>query len=230
MADDQRGGPLLFEAVEDLPPAILKEVEERCRDTDWCRSGMIGPDESLIEIVKRDRQTLARLGVTQGKVANVLDHIAGLLKGSWPENQIDFKIGDRSFRGFEVSWMGSQTSPFFHTHDHGVERGSSDFFVVDALTGKRFTFPMLAPALIRRWCFFEGKAEPRGKKLEVCHGWSISSYRVDPEEVVRFFGISEETVLEKLPEHDASADVLFARYPPAFLYTADGLSGIRYST
>lgn len=51
-------------------------MEARCKkDKDFCRTGMLAPDESLLLVLERDEATLQDLHVSRQQIAHVLETV-----------------------------------------------------------------------------------------------------------------------------------------------------------
>jgi len=179
----------------DLSDDYLAMVEGKCKNSEFSNCCMIGPNESLREILEKDEMTLAKLNITRQQIADVLEsvHVA------WQYSK-DFEmdhtvlypekfIKNRKYLVQEIVYLGSQYSPFQHPNDtnyYGYKSGDRNISIIRMSDQKRFDFGHLLIHMIRYNGFFEGQTN----MTQSCyHG--ISGFRIDPEEVIDFFGIQE---------------------------------------
>jgi len=183
---------------EELDEWTLSKVEDRCRPGSWSAGGFLSHKDKLLEVVERDSETLARLGITHDQVADRLESICGQAwriesvlysRGEHPEHHKNLTrpwiYVERKFGVRDTAWMGLQTCPFkTRTEECGnTSRASVDVHLKNRdLGNERIDFPGLIIHLIRDHHFFEGNTH----------------YRLDPEEAVR--------VLELEPGVDYSPD------------------------
>ncbi len=169
-------------------------VEEQMRPGNSSIAGFLGRDESLLDVLRTDAATLRDYGVTHEEVAELLSQI---VSGMTEDYQV--QVGDDEFDVRVTVYRGSQECPFFKHGDDGKRvhlqpidmrldighRGSKDYTVTNVRTGQSLNFGGLLIHLIRVHKFFEGKG---------------TSYRLPPEDVIRFFGMEREarsaTVIE----------------------------------
>ncbi|MBI4151566.1 hypothetical protein HY496_01235 [Candidatus Woesearchaeota archaeon] len=123
-------------------------------------AGFLGQNESLREVIHEDAETLRKLGLTHGQVADKLEYLV-----TNPRDSHGFKVGERTYRGCQEDPFqdGRNSSPY----------SNADFTVKNS-AGETISFPGLIIKLIRDYQFFEGKG---------------TSYRLDPQEAVRVLQI-----------------------------------------
>lgn len=181
------------------------ELEQRLRPCGHFERGLLGTDESLDDVLARDAETVTRLGVSHEDLADRLGELMKKALEMWrspvppekldevlarrtdfpnlnrpetiphfdlhslPEVHLGFLIGHLQI--FLVNYKGWQYCPW------GCNATtSSDFMIVNRVSGQSVTAPELMPHLIRTHRFFGGLRSP---------------YRADPEQLTR--------VLERVP-------------------------------
>ena len=197
----------------------LEDVEERCKDATFCSTGMIGPNERLVRILVQDEETLKTLLITRHQIADVLQTIDHLATEEYVRtsgnNGKPVTILDGRYQVQFAFHNGSQRSPFQHPSDKrdlGCEFGDRNLLVTRLSDGEdatirsdeeekkepsiqerqvtprqpqTFAFSSLLIPMIRYNGFFEGKEIGSGS-----YGSDgITSFRIDPLEVVTFFKI-----------------------------------------
>lgn len=188
----------------DLTPEQLTWVENRCRPGPGpdrvCSAGMLAPDETLRDVLEQDEATLERLGITRFQIADVLEAALESAKERWstrPDTGT-LTLGDTKYRIESTQYMGCQESPFDLPHQTCHLPHSHRNVTVYNAEDEVFHFGGLLPHLIRQHGFFEGNAHTTTYKFD-----GITSFRVDPEECVRFFDIQ--------PGHDYRSDLARAK-------------------
>jgi hypothetical protein len=142
----------------------------------FSQGGFLGPGERLDEVLARDRQTLAELGLSHAELASPLD---GLLDVAESTNRHRARIGDLEARielttGFQICPWAPDPHHAQCTAGGGVRHASVTWQIRNRRTGSRLAGPGLIVHLIRDHGFFEGRGSP---------------YRVDPEELARLLGL-----------------------------------------
>jgi hypothetical protein len=175
------------------------ELERRLRPAGYFERGLLGAYESLDEVLARDAETLTRLGVSYDDLADRLGELMKKALEMWrrpvppeqfeevlarrtdfpnlnrpetiphfdlhnlPDIHLGFLIGH--LQVFLVNYKGWQYCPW------GCNATtSSDFMIVNRVTGQSVTAPELMPHLIRTHHFFGGLRSP---------------YRTNPEQLAR---------------------------------------------
>lgn len=130
----------------------------------WYDSIFLGPDESLLDVLATDNDTVLGLGLTHQQLADFLD-LFRIYRN--PEGRLEFN--GKTYQDERVGWPGGAMSPFqdgiYTNIDHHLTR------IED---GAQFRFSGLLPELIRRYGFYEGHR---------------TAYRVDPRELAEFAGL-----------------------------------------
>jgi hypothetical protein len=160
--------------------------------------GFLGNDESLLEVLAADNQTIVEeLGLTHQELARHLHAIAAL--GSWLRHcgkegeefvylGSKFKVSLRSFKGY-------QYSPF-----HDGTKTDTDMEIENVATGKKLSCSLLVPYMIERYGFYEGKG---------------TRYRVDPREIIEVL----DFLKAKIKTQQSADKLLSYGYSPAALKT-----------
>ena len=126
--------------------------------------GFLGSGESLADVLKSDDETVRRLGLTHGQIADRIEYFIKAV-GEYPpfKGQLvdgNFEVKGNAYRGCqECPWNDGQSS-----------YSNSDWEIVNQRLVETLSFLGLIVHLIRDHQFYEGKG---------------SSYRVDPENAAR---------------------------------------------
>ncbi len=154
-------GRTIAELEEDMRPGAKSDVGSR--------SGFLGPDEKLLEVLAMDNKTVVEeWGLTHQALARHL-HAMGSI-GYW---QLKHKKDEREFlyqgRRFKVKLniaLGTQLSPF-----RDGTKSNANATVSNLDNGNKLTYGLLVPYMIERYGFYEGKGTPYklepAKALEV---------------------------------------------------------------
>lgn len=140
------------------------------------QAGFLGENERLKEVLARDGQAIANLGVTYEELAGQLDILIRTAEAT-PRHAArigHFKVKVTLYPGFQMCpW-----SPDIHhgqcTAGGGVQYGSLDWNIRNQRTGQEIRGPGLIVHLIRDHHFFEGFESP---------------YRVSPTELTRLLAL-----------------------------------------
>ena len=165
-------GPMpLF--ITDLANTTIARIEHRMRQGQASESGFLAPDESLVEVIRRDEGTLADLGLVAEQVAERLSNILDAARAFYeqrhhvPPGGIPVAPHYRVF-GFDIIVKGIQACPFeddegrrCQGHRASIRAGAQDYVVINDATNTTLGFPYLALHLIRDHHFFEGSVECR---------------------------------------------------------------------
>lgn len=180
-----------------LPDLYLEDVERRCRDSYFAGSLMLGPrDKPLKQVLVDDEKALREMNVTRTQIADVLDTVMELHKlEEYKQLNVWKKDVDKNglfimHERFHVSterFFGSQRSPFQHPQDSRHFLASDNFLLTRSSDNRKFSFGRLLASMIRYNGFFEG--QDIGKS---CYSKILTSFRVDPREVVDFFQIQPQ--------------------------------------
>lgn len=182
-------------AVADYVGAPIADLHARLRPGRSSFSGFLSPEERLGEVVWQDARTLRELGVSRRVLA---ERLAAAIEDAYrrrvelwqkPGASLQERVGPGRPGGAPIEvtidadapltlhvwrrgYLGSQSNPF---HTLEVESTSSDFIIANPSRGAEEVLQgsALAPALIRRFCFFEGQVP----------------YRIDPARAARVLGL-----------------------------------------
>jgi hypothetical protein len=154
----------------------IEELERRMRPGELSQVGFLGPDERLEDVLDRDRQTLAELGLTPAELAAPLD---ALLDAAESSGRRRARLGDHDVQ-IELT-TGFQICPWAPDPHHGqcsagggARHASITWQIRNRRTGERLRGPGLIVHLIRDHGFFEGRGSP---------------FRVEPEDLARLLGL-----------------------------------------
>jgi hypothetical protein len=179
----------------------IEQLENKMRPGRSSNGGFLGVNESLLDVITKDEHTLRKYGVTHEIISGSIEKIwntavnekqklatvgrferetdfpqlhkpetiPSFTLKNLPDTAKGFIVG--RFQVFIVQYRGFQICPWSCN-----VFGSSDFMVLNRITGETFTAPELIVHLIREHQFFEG---------------FLSPYRVDPERVIRTLEIPQ---------------------------------------
>jgi len=184
----------------DLSEDYLNKVEQKCKNPKFSSCCMLGPNESLKTVLKKDEMTLQKRGITRQQIADVLEslHVAYTYSNDFVSDQDtqNFErskfIQNQKYIVRETTYMGSQYSPFQHPNDkryYGYQSGDRNIYVIRTSDQAQFNFGHLLIHMIRHNGFFEGQTNMSGS----CYKGMNSGFRINPEEVIDFFGIQPKT-------------------------------------
>ena len=147
--------------TNDEPPTDA-EVEARMRPGAFSRTGFLGPNERLQEVIAADTETLRNLNLTYAEIASKLDALIAAAEAS-PDHQarleaLDCRIKVR--QGFQICPWASDPHRAQCSAGLGVRHASVDWQVTNRNTGEEMTGPGLVVHLIRDHHFFEGPMSP----------------------------------------------------------------------
>lgn len=169
-----KNATVLIETLEEINGRTIAELERDMRPGAPVKAGsdkgFLGAEERLLDVLIADNETVVkRLKLTHQTVATHLLAVAAIgekLKGTpFLYHGRPFKVTVRRFRGF-------QFSPFQDDTETNAEAT-----VENLDSGHKLEYSLLAPQMIERYGFYEGKGTP---------------YRVDPERVVEVFDFLSE--------------------------------------
>jgi hypothetical protein len=150
----------------------MTDLEAKMRPGAKSQKGFLGPRESLDSILREDRATLARLGLSYDAIADALEKVLLLAMDRYWEHEEGFAVGNLLIR-LDV-FRGFQDCPWECQQSVCGALGHIEFAVTDTRTRESIAGPGLIIHLIRDHQFFEGKESP---------------YRVDPEKLARVLGL-----------------------------------------
>jgi hypothetical protein len=154
----------------------ITELEARMRPGALSQGGFLGENERLSDVLFKDSQTIAELGIDYGELSEKLRAL--IQKGKSAPQQITrighFEVSVTSYSGFQMCpW-----SPDIHrvqcTAGGGVQFSSLDWCIRNVISDQKMCGPGLIVHLIRDHHFFEGFESP---------------YRVDPHELAHLLEV-----------------------------------------
>ncbi len=132
----------------------------------------LGPQESLLELMAKDNDTVLGMGLRHMQLADFLDtfvyHTNMMQEEVEGKKYGRFTINGNEYSLSEYGEPGSLGSPF----DDGLA-GHVTYFVTRG-DGARIQFGQMQPDLIQRWGFYEGER---------------TAYRLDPKNLAVFAGL-----------------------------------------
>lgn len=165
--------------------------ESRMRPDQASSEGFIDHNDSLLEILSEDDTFVKAMQLTHQEMAHPLLYAMRLGEmfgldsfGRTNSHALEYCYGGQNYKLYGGSYLGSQNSPF----NDGLW-GKTDFTI--ERDGKTFSFSELTALLIYYYGFYNSKTSSYeysdgGRKV------SANRYRVDPQEVIDFFGIKSK--------------------------------------
>ncbi len=152
----------------------LSQIEGRMRPgRSASDDGFLGPDESLVTVLKNDQKTLSKHGITAAQLADVMkmfETIANLKSGEAISGATGVKVtfnNQTYIVGKQVTWSGGVENPITGRY----EGDRTAYYVEKQGSQQRMVFNSLEPKLIAQG-FFQGPTR---------------SHRTDPEKLIKFF-------------------------------------------
>jgi hypothetical protein len=158
----------------ELSSETICRIERRMRPGGFSVAGFLDEEESLLDVVRRDEETLAALGIEPKRIA---DRLLELLVAANEDFQAEnnrvptnglIVNGRYHIYGFDVTVRRFPTCPFESDdgqlcdgHRACEQFTAHDFAIVNGITGLRFGFPILALHMITDHHFFEGNVQYR---------------------------------------------------------------------
>ncbi|HKE42851.1 MAG TPA: hypothetical protein VKG21_23735 [Casimicrobiaceae bacterium] len=153
----------------------VEEIEARMRPGAFSRSGFLGLNERLAEVISADAKALSALHISCAELAAKLDELVGAAEAS-PTRRA--RVGALECQ-VQVH-QGFQICPWTPDPHHaqcdaglGVRHASVDWHITNVETAEQMKGPGLVIHLIRDHAFFEGPMSPN---------------RVDPLHLARVLG------------------------------------------
>jgi len=167
-----------------LPPNVIQRAEKLCHDKSFSFSRMLANKETLLQVCQKDEATLERIRISRFQIADVLETIKVLAERAYGQDLLGeggFDILNGRYHVDLHSYGGIQTSPFEDFFPLNRRGGDTNIMVRRTCDNKVFAFGSLLISMIRYFGFFEGN---------IGSGYpEVKTFRVDPEQVVEFFGI-----------------------------------------
>jgi hypothetical protein len=145
------------------------------RPGSFSRTGFLGRDESLVDVISRDAKTLSELDLSCVVLASELDELVTAAEAS-PAHQV--RIGAlecqvQVLQGFQICPWAPDPDRRQCDAGLGVRHASIDWRITDLETAEEMRGPGLVIHLIRDHEFFEGRMSPN---------------RVEPLQLARLLG------------------------------------------
>jgi hypothetical protein len=152
------------------------EVEARMRPGAFSRSGFLGPEERLADVLAADARTLATLRLDHAQIADKLDI---LLRAAEASPARTASVGMLECRvqvhqGFQICPWSGDLRRARCTVGQGTRHASIDWRITNLQTGEAMQGPGLIAHLIGDHHFFEGTMSPN---------------RVDPAQLATLLGL-----------------------------------------
>ena len=155
----------LLQTLVSLNGIAIEKLEANMRPGALSDVGFLGPDESLLDVLAADNDTVRALGFSHRRIGFHLRVLGEL--GIIPERERFSYRGER-FRVERADTHGFQASPF-----EDETRDGRNATVTNLASGKSLSYALLVPKMIERYGFYEGFETP---------------YRVDPKRAVEVLG------------------------------------------
>lgn len=142
----------------------------------FSRTGFLGPNERLGEVIAADAETLRTLNLSYAEIASKLDALISAAESS-PARRASLGALEcrvQVHQGFQMCPWAPDPHRAQCTAGLGVRHGSVDWWVTNLKTGQEMKGPGLVVHLIRDHHFFEG---------------SMSPNRVDPSQLARLLDL-----------------------------------------
>jgi hypothetical protein len=152
------------------------EIEARMRPGAFSRTGFLGRDEKLRDVIAADAETLRNLNLSYAELASKLDDLLVTAESS-PTRRARvgaLECGVRVYQGFQFCPWAPNPPRAQCTAGLGVRHGSVDWQITNLQTREELNGPGLVVHLIRDHHFFEGPMSPN---------------RVDPTRLARLLGL-----------------------------------------
>lgn len=164
-------------SINEIP---ISQIEELMRpgnkDERSAKSGFLGREENLVELLVADNDLVHSHGLTHRDLAIPLLQLFGKAR----QNRIESPPGTSryisEFAHAGTNWSVSilVTNGFQYSPFNDGTRASADFVITNLDNGKSLRVAELVPIMIERYGFYEG------------HG---TVYRVSPEKIIELLGI-----------------------------------------
>ena len=153
----------------------IEEIEARMRPGAFSRSGFLGLNERLADVISADAKVLSELGLSCAVLASKLDELVSAAEAS-PARQA--RIGAlecqvQVHQGFQICPWAPDPHRAQCDAGLGVRHASVDWRIANVETAEEMKGPGLVIHLIRDHEFFEGPMSPN---------------RVDPLQLGRLLG------------------------------------------
>lgn len=151
----------LIRSLTEINGITIAELEASMRPGKLSRSGFLGKEEGLLEVLTADNDWVVKSGLTHQELARhllLLDSIGRRETGP-------FLYQGVRFRATVILTDGFQDSPF-----QDGTKTNADVILENLDNGEAIKYSPLVPLMVERYGFYEGKG---------------TSYRVDPKAIVK---------------------------------------------
>jgi hypothetical protein len=157
-------------------PLSDSEIEARMRPGAFSKSGFLGPDERLADVIAADAHTLRRLHLDYVQIAAGIEALLAAAEASPARRasvgQLECRV--QVYQGFQICPWARDPRRGQCSAGQGVRHGSIDWRIRNRATGEEMQGSGLIVHLIRDHHFFEGKMSPN---------------RVHPERLAHILGL-----------------------------------------
>jgi hypothetical protein len=138
------------------------EVEARMRPGAFSRTGFLGPNERLSDVLALDAETLRKLNLSCAEIASRLDALIVAAKAA-PDHRSSLGTVEcqvRVYQGFQICPWAPAPHQAQCSAGAGVRHGSIDWQITNLASKATMQGPGLVVHLIRDHGFFEGLLSP----------------------------------------------------------------------
>lgn len=160
MTSTERQDQPYIPSLEDLLPRGMSSL------------GFLKRDQTLEQVLARDKAALDALGYTAKEVADLLVPLIQAANQTRKESFTYCAPNGKEYTVQVQRWLGYQECPWRHNIDWHTANSAIDLFLTEKGTDTRVHIAGLLPHLIAEHDFFEG-----------------GRYRVAPEVIVAMFGV-----------------------------------------
>jgi len=187
---------LTIKSLSSINSISLIELERRMRPGQYSTAGFIDYDDSLLEVLAKDNAFVNALQLTHQNLAHPLLYAMRLVEmfGTYDLNirnasGLPYVYRGQKYKVLVSRYMGSQESPF----GDGLRSGT-DYLIIRG--EQRLFFSGLTALLIHSYGFYESESvsyyyNDGTKKTE------SNLYRVDPREIIDFFGLKDNQFIKR---------------------------------
>lgn len=132
------------------------------RPGSFARTGFLGMNESLVDVIKADADALSQLGLSCAELAAELDKLVSAAEASPPglSRVAALECEVHRYQGFQICPWAPDPHRTQCTAGLGVRHASIDWRITNLETGDEMRGPGLVIHLIRDHEFFEGPMSP----------------------------------------------------------------------
>lgn len=167
----------------------VSELEDRMKPSSYSQAGFLGEDESLIDVLAEDNDTVLEMGLTHQQLADFLHKFDGAPNSM--SGVLGITFNDIRFGHFASQTQSPQDSPF---HDGTESR--TDHTIINLETGAMLNYSGLLPQMIHRYGFYEGKG---------------THYRIDPKKIAEVGGFiakdSDDPIVQLINDKEAQVTI-----------------------